>query len=172
MVTRRRTGVAATLGLVAVILGVLVLRSRGAEVEIGWFSYDGPPSPDLLDSLVAWNATRAAGAGLVLVGVLVGAYLVGLLAGQRWGPAAPRSAARVLVLAALVVLAGLVAFTVLRSVDRGEATVSISRLVGQPRQVSFASTVWTRPQAVAALVAGVGLVLGAVGTGLRRGKGS
>jgi hypothetical protein len=163
--TRRRALLVAALGLVVVVLGVLVLRSPGAHAGVGWFSYAGPPSQDLLDSLVAWNSTRAVGAVLVMAGLLVLARLLGVVAaGRDLVPA--RLGGRALVLAALLVVGGLVAFVVLGRIDRSEATVSISRLRPGWHGV-LASTVWTRDQAAAALVAASGLVLAAAGTGLR-----
>ncbi|GAB2581786.1 hypothetical protein [Microlunatus antarcticus] len=166
MVTRRRTALTAGLGVLVVVIGVLVLRAPAAQAEVGWFSYDGPPSQDFLDGLVAWNRTRAAGAVLVMVGLLVLARLLGLVAAAR-GLAPARLGGRVLVLAALLVVGGLASFVVLGRLDRTEATVSISKFRPGYHQV-FATTVWTQQQAAAALVAATGLVLAAVGVGLRK----
>jgi len=115
--------------------------------------------------LVAWNGTRAVGAVLVMVGLLVLARLLGVVAMGR-GLTSARLDGRVLVLAALLVVGGLVAFVFLGRIDRSEATVSISKLRPGWHDVG-ASTVWTRNQAAAALVVATGLVLAAAGTGLR-----
>ncbi len=170
MLRTRTPWLAAAHGLLAVIVGVLVLRSPGAQPGIGWFSYGGPPSPALLDSLVAWNAARGFGAVLVLVGLLVVAHVLGRSAEGRREPGPRPLAGRVLVLAAVLVLGGLLAFVLLGRVDRFEATVSISKVADAPPPVVFASTVWTHTQAVAALVVAIGLLVGAVGTGLRWGR--
>jgi hypothetical protein len=156
VVTTRRALLVAAVGVVAVVVGVVVLRSPGADVSIGWFSYGGPPTRDLLDSLVAWNRTREVGAGLVLVGLLVIAALLGVLAASRGRAVPARLAGAVLVLAAVLVLGGAVAFVMLDVAD------PITRQLGTD------SSVWTRDQSSAALVVASGLVLGAVGAGLRR----
>jgi hypothetical protein len=166
VVTRRRTATTAALGVLVVVVGVLVLRAPAAQAEVGWFSYDGPPSQDVLDGLVAWNRTRSVGAVLVMVGLLVLARLLGVVAASR-GLASARLGGRGLVLAALLVVAGLASFVVLGTIDRSEATVSIATFRPGDHQV-FATTVWTQQQAAAALVATTGLVLAAVGTGLRK----
>lgn len=164
-----RTGVvAAATGAVAVLVGFLVLRSRAAEVEIGWFSYDGPPSPELMGSLVGWNLVRTVGALLVLTGLLVLAHLLGALVAARGRLLPGRLTGALLALAGVLVVGGLVAFVALGLADRGEATISISKLTGPPLGFRPAWSVWTRGQTSAALVVATGLVLGAVTTGLRR----
>ncbi|MGI3786459.1 MAG: hypothetical protein ACRYG2_37425 [Janthinobacterium lividum] len=160
MVTVRRTGVLAALGVAAVVVGILVLRSPGARAGIGWFSYDGPPSPELLEALVAWNLTRTVGALLVLAGLLVLAHLLGALAASRGSAVSAPLTAGVLVLAGVLVVGGLVAFVVLDVLGSREGSTS--------RQLGLASSVWTRSQTSAALVVATGLVLGAMGGGLRR----
>lgn len=155
-----RTRLRVALGLVSVVLGLLVLRSPGAQVAIGWFSYGGPPSPALLAGLVGWNLTRAAGALLVLAGLLVLAHLLGVLAGSRGGRAPALPGVAVLVLAGVLVVGGLVAFVaadLLRSSEGNPA-----------HQLGVDGSVWTRGQLSGALVVATGLVLGAVGAGLRR----
>jgi len=151
---RRRTGFAAAIGVLVVVVGVLVLQSDAAQVEVGWFSYDGPPSPKVLDSLLAWNLTREVGAVLVLLGLVVLAHLLGMVAGRRSRELAARLAGSALVLAGVLVVGGLVAFVVSRAVA----------------QVGVQTSAWTQDQAAAALIAATGLVVGAVGTGLRRGN--
>ncbi len=65
-----------------VAVGMVVLLTLGAAPTLGWFSYGPAPSPELLDSLTAWTRTRAVGAGLVVLGVLVGAATTGVLVGR------------------------------------------------------------------------------------------
>ena len=169
MVTRTRTWPAVLLGAACVVVGVLVLRSRAARAEVGWFSYDAPPPQELLDGLVAWNPTRAAGAALVMLGLLVLAHRLGVVVRVR-GLAPPRVAGPALVLAGVLVVGGLVAFVLLGAAERANATVAISRF--RPQQVTYGSTAWTPDQAAAALVVATGLVLAAVGAGLRRRRAS
>lgn len=152
MLTGRRNGVVAALGVLVVIVGALVLRSPGATADVGWFSYDGPPSPELLNGLVAWNLTRTVGATLVLLGLVVLAHLLGRAATGRSAGGAARFARPALALAGVLVIGGLVAFFV----------------SGTAAQLGMESSAWTRDQTEAALVAATGLVVGAVGTGLRR----
>lgn len=169
MVTGRRTGLTALLGVLVVVVGVVVLRSASAQAGIGWFSYGGPPSPEVLASLLPWNPPRAVGAVLVLVGVSVLAHLLGFVAARR-GLVPRRAAGRVLVLAVLLVVGGLVAFVLLGPGlgGRGEAVISISKLPPVP-SVTPSWTVWTQSQTAAALVVATGVVVAAVATGLRRG---
>lgn len=168
MVTgRRRTGFAVASGVVVLVVGVVVLRSRAAQAEVGWFSY-GPPPPEVLDGLLAWNLTRAVGAVLVLAGLAVLAHLLGVVAGRRNALLAARLANPALVLAGLLVVGGLVGFVALAAGDRGEATVAISKVIGPIRPLTPWWSVWDQNQTAAALVAATGLVVGAVGTGLRR----
>lgn len=154
-----RTGATVAAGLLAVLVGVLVLRAPGAQPQIGWFSYDGPPSPQLLDSLLVWNLARAVGALLVLLGLLVLARLLGSSVRRRGGAALVPLARGLLVLAGLLVLGGLVAFALEATVKRRGG------LVGG--QITVSPAVWTQGQAGAALVVAVGLLVGAAGTGRR-----
>ena len=165
MATARRTGGTAARGAAVVVLGVLVLRSPGAQAGFGWFAY-GPPSPEDLDHLVAWNLTREVGAVLVLVGLLVLAHLLGALASATRGAAAGRLSGRVLALGAVLVVGGSMAFFALSTTDRGEEVVTISKFV-RPPQIMAGPGVWTREQLAAALVVATGLVVGAVSVGLR-----
>ena len=133
------------------VVGVVVLRSGAAQAEVGWFSYDGPPPPEVLDRLVAWNETRVVGAVLVVAGLVVLAHLLGVVAGRGSPELAARLAGPALVLAGLFVVGGVVAF-----------------FVAETAPVGTGSSAWTQNQTATALIAATGLVVGAVGTGLRR----
>ena len=158
MVSGGLTGLTALLGVVVVVVGVVVLRSPAAQAGTGWFSYGGPPSPEVLAGLLPWNLPRAVGAVLVLLGVALLAHLLGFVAVRR-GLLPRRAAAGVLVLAALLVVGGLVTFVVLSAGDRSGAAVS---------GVTYGAGVWNQSQTAAALVVATGLVVAAVATGLRR----
>lgn len=171
MTTPRRTGLTALLGVLVVVVGVLVLRAPAAQAQVGWFSYDGPPPPEVLDRLVAWNLPRAVGALLVLVGVLVLAHLLGALAAGRGDDRVRRLARPVTVLGFVLVLGGLVAFGILTARvvgDRSEATVAISKFSGFRPELFVSWSVWAPDQLAAVLLAATGLVVLAVATGLRR----
>ncbi|MGI3786592.1 MAG: hypothetical protein ACRYG2_38090 [Janthinobacterium lividum] len=163
----RGTWPTAALGVVLVVVGLLVLRSPGAQASFGWFSY-GPPSQEVLDGVVAWNLVRAVGAVLVLIGLLVLGQLLGRAASRRSGGRAAQLARPVLVLAGVLVLGGLVAFFAVDAIGRSEATVSISKVTGSAH-LMVGPGVWTQDRFAAALVAATGLVVAAVGLGLRRG---
>lgn len=169
--TPRRSWPTLGAGVGAVGVGLVLLAVPGAEAGVAWVSYDGPPSPEVIGRLVVWNLVRAVGALLSLVGLMVLGCSLGKLAARRTGGTPARLGGRVLVLAVLLVVGGLVAFFVLGMVDRGGATVSISKFVGPPGPMA-GPAVWTRDQLAAALVSASGLVLGAVGTGLRSTKAS
>ncbi|GAA3549805.1 hypothetical protein GCM10022197_00790 [Microlunatus spumicola] len=153
MVSGRKTGLTALLGVLVVVVGLVVLRSPAAQAGIGWFSYGGPPSPEVLASLLPWNLPRAVGAALVLVGVAVLAHLLGSVAARR-GLVPPRAAGRVLVLAVLFVVGGAVAF--------------VAGTGARATDVTYGSSAWTQSQTAAALVVATGLVVAAVAAGLRR----
>ncbi len=174
MVTRRRTGLTALLGALVVVVGVLVLRAPASQAGVGWFSYDGPPAPEVLDRLVAWNLPRTVGALLVLSGLLLLAHLLGALAAERGTGAVRRLVRPVAVLGAVLTVGGLVAFVVVTlavTSDRGEATVAISKLTGPHHELYVSWTTWGPEQLTAALVGATGLVVVAVAAGLRRPRG-
>ena len=174
MTTPRRTWLTALLGVLVVVVGVLVLRAPASQAGVGWFSYDGPPSAEELERLVAWNLPRAVGAVLVLVGVLVLAQLLGTLAAGRGDDRVRRLVRPVTALGAVLGVGGLVAFGVLTALmtsDRGEATVAISKVTAAGHGLFVSWTVWGPAQLGAVLVAATGLVVVAVAAGLRRGRG-
>jgi len=88
---------------------------------------------------------------LVLLGLVVLAHLLGVLAGRRSAELAARLATPALALAGLLVVGGLAGFVVADTAPAG-----------------MSSSAWAQNQTAAALIVATGLVVGAVGTGLRR----
>ena len=160
------------MGLAAVVLGVLVLSSSGAR-GVGVDPFTNPAGDkDWLDTLRTWNHTREVGATLLVLGLAALAAAGGVLVGRRREPAR-----RVVVLggvtAGVLLAVGLVAFAWPRPAE--VEYVGIYKLVRgpivMPPPIVFATMVWTRGQAVAAVVAAVGLLLGCGVAGVSAGTG-
>ncbi|SDU86381.1 hypothetical protein SAMN04488544_1143 [Microlunatus sagamiharensis] len=172
----RLVGVLLVVAVLAVLLGVLVLRSPGAHA-VGVDPYALSIDRDWLDELGAWNSRRTVGAVLVLLGLTFTALVMGLRLGARAASPSWRSLLVVALAAAALVAGGLVAF------DRLQAPVvehvAISKARDSPPVVSrtvHATAGWSRGQSVAALAAALGLLLagGTAGAavGRRRGPGA
>lgn len=166
----RLVGVLLVVAVLAVLLGLLVLRSPGAQ-SVGVDPYAPPVERGLLDELGVWNRTREVGTALLLLGLTCAALVVGLLLGAR----APSSSRRPLLLgvlgAAALLVGGLTAFGQLQ----GPVIeyVGISKAMDSPPVVSstaYATTGWSRGQTVAALVAAAGLLLASGTAGAASGR--
>ena len=169
----RLVSVLVLVALVVVLLGLLVLRSPGAQ-SVGVDPYAPAVQRGLLDELGAWNRVREVGAALVLLGLTCAALVVGLLLGAR----APRASWRPLLVGALgaaaLLVGGLTAFN--RLPGPVVEYVAIRKAADSPPVVSstvYATAGWSRGQTVATLAAAAGLLLasGTAGAALGRRQG-
>ena len=152
-------GLLGAAGFAVAVIGVLVLQSTDARgVGVDPFA-DPAQNWDWLDTLGAWNGTRDVGAALVVLGLMVLAMVTGALLGRR--PSTRRALVLSGVVAGLLLAVGTVVFAWPREyeVTYGGTYRLIHAPEPVPRMVS-ATMVWSRGQAVAALVAATGLLLG------------
>ena len=152
-------GVLGAAGFAAVVIGVLVLQSTNAR-GVGVDPFAGPPQDrDWLDTLCAWNGSREVGAALVVVGLMVLAVVVGVLLGGR--PPTRRALVLSGVAAGLLLTVGTVVFAWPREHEvTYEGTYRLIRAPEPMPRMVLATMVWSRAQAVAALVVTTGLLLG------------
>lgn len=155
----RPVGVLVVVAVLAVLLGVLVLRSPGAQ-GVGLDPYAAPVDRGWLDGLGARNRVREVGAALVLLGLTLAALVAGLLLGTRDPHLSRRPLLVGALAAAALVAGGLVAFDQLQ--EPVIEYVGIYKAMNSPPVVSstvYATTGWSRGQSVGALAAAAGLLL-------------